>query len=165
MKPETVFCKYLYDFFNYYYNYYFAFLLLLLIFFVGFGDLGIWGFFFFFFFFWVVVGGSGSNFQFVISSYSCFIPPSPFSCYLLSFAFDRTLLLRLFTEIDYFFPFFTHDRVMDVPCELKDYFRVGDQWLKVNDNMLKNVHFARDCVRIFRQTGGNILCLNHSTIC
>ncbi|XP_030841909.1 uncharacterized protein LOC105442180 [Strongylocentrotus purpuratus] len=38
--------------------------------------------------------------------------------------------------------------VMDVPCELKDYFRVGDQWLKVNDNMLKNVHFARDCVRM-----------------
>lgn len=38
--------------------------------------------------------------------------------------------------------------VMDVPRELKDYFRVGDQWLKVNDNMLKNVHFARDCVRM-----------------
>ncbi|XP_011664572.1 uncharacterized protein LOC105438453 [Strongylocentrotus purpuratus] len=38
--------------------------------------------------------------------------------------------------------------VMDVPRELKDYFRVGDQWLKVNDTMLKNVHFARDCVRM-----------------
>ncbi|XP_030841962.1 uncharacterized protein LOC115924204 [Strongylocentrotus purpuratus] len=38
--------------------------------------------------------------------------------------------------------------VMDIPLELKDYFRVGDQWLKVNDNMLKNVHFARDCVRM-----------------
>eukprot|EP00057_Strongylocentrotus_purpuratus_P008681 XP_011663155.1 PREDICTED: uncharacterized protein LOC105437808 [Strongylocentrotus purpuratus] len=57
----------------------------------------------------------------------------------------KTIIVRYLSMLNE-----TRDSILvtDVPCELKDYFRVGDQWLKVNDNMLKNVHFARDCVRM-----------------
>ena len=41
---------------------------------------------------------------------------------------------------------------MDVPRELKDYFRVGDQWLKVNENELIDVRSTEDYVHTSEKT-------------
>nr|XP_054765545.1 uncharacterized protein LOC129272419 [Lytechinus pictus] len=58
---------------------------------------------------------------------------------------DKSTLVRVFTSLSLKE---IHDCILvtAVPPELKDSFRVGDQWLTVNGNYLSGVSFVKDCV-------------------